>query len=198
MLKSKGFIAAVAVPAVLLAGGAGIGGVVAKERPAQNPDADRVAISPELVNQLRQAAQTETRQNADSLRKKKSCKKKKGKKPKRCRKSKSRGKKMSVKLADRKAENSARKAKARRWRGFAWEDHGSRNCNRLSRKSVTCLAWVDLVESGNDSDYNSTYTCQWWVKSSWVKKSRRGKRGKKSGFRVKVADRRARASCSLD
>lgn len=178
MGKKKGILATVAVPAILLAGGAGIGLVVAKEPTPRESQEGRAAASAELVDQLRKAAKTESAREAV---------RKKRKRP---------AKKMTIPLAEKNAEGSAYRTWLNDWDDTDWDEYGTGDCNRLSRSSVTCLAWVDWIENGyGDSDYESTYTCEWWVTSRWERKA---KRGKKVRYALKVTDGRGRAVCEYD
>lgn len=187
MGKKKGIIAAVAVPVVLLAGGAGIGLVIAKEPVAGESRASLTADSPELAGQLRQAVRAE----ASFRKKKKPCRKGRA-----CRKRPV--KRMSFIVAKKQAERSARQARQQKWDGKDWDDFGIDNCRRLSRSAVTCISWVSWEETDyGDSDYGSVYTCSWLVTSRWEKK-RKSRRGKKTGYRLRVKSGRARAACDFE
>lgn len=183
MGKKKGILATIAIPAILLAGGAGVGLVLAKEPAPRESREASSAISAELAGQLRQAARAEAGRAQEAARKKKS------RRPAR---------KMTVARAEKNAEKSARRAWDNDWDDTPWDDYGTDGCNRLSRRSVTCVAWVEWMETGygyEGSEYGSLYTCEWWVTSRWTKKS---KRGKKARYRVKVADGRRRAACDYE
>lgn len=181
MGKKKGILATIAIPAILLAGGAGVGLVVAKEPAPRESREASSAISAELAGQLRQAARAEAGRAQAAARKRK---------PRRP------GRKMSLVQAEKNAESSARRAWENDWDDIAWDDYGTEGCNRLSRSAVACVAWVEWTEPAyDDSEYGSLYSCEWWVTSRWVKKS---KRGKKARYRVEVADGRGRAACDYE
>lgn len=186
MGKKKGILAAIAVPAVLLAGGAGIGLVIAKEPVSGESRASLTADSPELAGQLRQAVRVEA-----SIRKKKPCRNGRA-----CRQRPA--KRMSFIVAKKQAEKSARLAWQQNWDGKAWNDFGIDNCRRLSRSTVACLSWITWEETDyEDSDYGSLYICSWLVTSRWEKKGRPS-RGKKTGYRLRVKSDRARADCEYE
>ena len=181
MGKKKGILATIAVPAILLAGGAGVGLVVAKEPAPRESREASSAVSAELAGQLRQAARAESVRAQAAARKRK---------PRR------KARRMSEALAERNADASARRAWANDWDGTPWDDYGTDGCNRLSRSAVTCVAWVEWTEPAyDDSEYGSLYSCEWWVTSRWVNKA---KRGKKARYRVEVADGRGRAACDYE
>lgn len=182
MGKKKGILAAIALPVVLLAGGAGIGLVVAKEPVSGESRSILTTASPELAEQLRQAVRAEA-----AIRKKKPCRKGRA-----CRKQPV--KRMGFVRAKKQAEKSARRAWQQRWDGKPWDEFGIGSCKRLSRSAVACLSWVSWEEKGyDDSDYGSVYTCSWLVTSRWV--SKKSKRGKKANYRLRVKSGRARADC---
>lgn len=179
MGKKKGILATIAIPAILLAGGAGIGLVVAKEPAPRESREGRTAASAELTDQLRRAIRAESARTKAASRK--------GKRQRQV-------KKMSIATAEKSAEMSARRTWDTDWNGIDWNDYGTGDCSRLSRAAVTCLAWVDwTVNDYADSDYGALYTCEWWVTSRWEKK--KSKRGKKVRYRLEVTDGRSRAVC---
>lgn len=183
MGKKKGILAAVVVPAILLAGGAGIGLVVAKEPAPREARETRTAASAELTDQLRQAIRVE------SVRDEAAPRKRKRKRP---------VKKMTIALAEKNAEMSARRAWDTDWDGTDWDEYGIFDCTRLSRGAVSCPAWVDWTGpsySYDDYGFGSTLTCEWLVTSRWERKS---KRGKKARYRLQVADGRQSAVCAND
>lgn len=178
MAPSRKLLAALAVPVALLIGGAGVGLVVASERPYEAPSGERAFRSapasiagsgPALKTD--RAARKSAKSKAAALKKK--CKKKKGAAKKRClKKAKqvlAKPKYMPVKTAERKAEDDASRVWENDLGGYVWYDYGTTgDCRRLAVNSVSCAVYVIYEEEDYSSeDYGSFYTCEWAVNSKY-------------------------------
>lgn len=178
MAPSRKLLAALAIPVAILIGGAGVGLVVAAERPYEAPSGEAAFRSapPSIAGNgpaLRadRAARSSAAKKAAALKKK--CKKKKGAAKKRCLKKvkelTAKPKYMPIKTAERKAEDDASRVWENDIGGYVWYDYGTTgDCRRLARNSVSCAVFVYYEEEDyNSEDYGSTYTCEWAVNSKY-------------------------------
>lgn len=176
-LSRKNLIA-LTIPVVLLLGGAGVGLVVASERPYAAPSGEKAFRSapasiagsgPALKSD--RTARNSAKKQAAALKKK--CRKKRGAAKKRClkkvRQLLAKPKYMPVKTAERKAEDEASRIWENDIGGYVWTDYGSTGeCRRLARNSVSCAVYVFYEEEDYSSeDYGSVYTCEWAVNARY-------------------------------
>lgn len=178
MAPSRKLLAALAIPVAILIGGAGVGLVVAAERPYEAPSGEAAFRSAPTslagsgsALKADRSARAGAKSKAAALKKK--CRKKKGAAKKRCfKKAKdllAKPKYMPVKTAELKAEDDASRVWENDIGGYVWYDYGKTgDCRRLARNSVSCAVYVLYNEEDYTSeDYGSTYTCEWVVNSKY-------------------------------
>ena len=179
MAPARKLLLTIAIPVAVLVGGAGVGMVVAAERPYTPPTGERAfesATSPALRSGLASTSDRVARKgsNKEIAKLKRKCRKKTGPALQKCFK-KIRKKSVKPRLMPIAKANGLAEADAERiWEedigGYVCDDFGTSGyCRRLARNSVSCAVYVYYEETDYSSDdYGSIYTCEWLVTSSYL------------------------------
>jgi hypothetical protein len=179
----KKLLAILVLPVLILVGGAGVGLVVAAEKPYSPPSGtEAFAAAPaSLVVSGKQNPATSSTSRASKNQiaaLKRKCKKKRGAAKRKCLK---RVKKISRPkpkfMSLNRARGLATRIAGNVWESGAgdydWTDYGLSECRRLGRSSVSCAVYVYIEQDQYSSaDYGSSYDCEWVVKSSYLKNGR--------------------------
>jgi hypothetical protein len=180
MAPARKLLLTLAIPVAVLVGGAGVGMVVAAERPYTPPTGERAfesAPSPTLRSGLALSNDSASRvkgSKKEIAKLKRKCRKKTGPARQKCfkkiRKQSVKPRLMPVAKANALAEADAERIWEEDIGGYVWDDFGtSGDCRRLARNSVSCAVYVYYEETDYSSDdYGSIYTCEWLVTSSYL------------------------------